>query len=41
MKQGTSRNANDLVFGNWSAKMEDGGNEAVQIGLLSRTMGTG
>jgi hypothetical protein len=39
-KAGTSGNANDLVFGNWSAKMEDGGNEAAQIGLSSGTMGT-
>jgi hypothetical protein len=31
---------NDTVVGNWSAKMEDGSNEAVQIGLLSRAMGT-
>jgi hypothetical protein len=29
MKHGISRNANDLVFGNWSTKMEDGSNEAV------------
>jgi hypothetical protein len=40
MKQGTSGNVNNSVFGNWSAKMEDGSNEAAQIGLLSGTMGT-
>jgi hypothetical protein len=39
-KAGSSGNANNSVFGNWSAKTEDGSNEAVQIGLLSGTMGT-
>jgi hypothetical protein len=38
-KAGNKQNVNNLVFGNWSAKTEYGGNEASQNGLSSQTMG--